>query len=247
MKRTSLRLHAGLFFAALVCVAAGSRPAVAQTASLDELRAELRLRGETPEARAMYKEGQEAEAAGRDAEAIDIYNKLLELHPHMIEALNGLAYLQATSANPRVRNPKEAVSNGERLMVMALQRWVQRRRYRPPENVKQPFVNLPLASSFYKVTILNTLAAAYAATGRFHAPPAPTGETEIVISTLMQQDCRADATSMATMAYENAQSLTDKYKDAELKRLLESMEDSLKTIQAGKEIHGRQLRFNGIS
>jgi tetratricopeptide (TPR) repeat protein len=246
MKRSSRHLRTGLFIAVLACAFAGNQPAMAQIASQDELRTELRLRGEVPEARAMYREGQEAELAGRDEEAIHIYNKLLELYPNMIEALNGLAYLQATSANPRVRNPKEAVSNGERLMVMALQRWVQRRRFRPPDNVKQPFINLPLASSFYKVTILNTLAAAYAASGRFHAPPVK-GGAETVISTLMQQECTPDATSLATMAFENAQSLADKYKDAELKRLLKSMEDSLRTIQSGHSIHGQQLRFTGTS
>lgn len=247
MTKSGLRLHSALFSTVLTCAIAGGQPAMAQSAPQDELRAELRLRGETPEARAMYKEGQEAELSGRDQEAVNIYNKLLDLYPHMIEALNGLAYLQATSTDPRVRNPKQAVSNGERLMVMALQRWTQRRQFRPPDNVRQPFINLPLASSFYKVTILNTLAAAYASSGRFHAPPAPKGVTQGLVSTVMQLECTPDATSLATMAYENAQSLAEKYPDRELKRLLDSMEESLKTIEAGRSIHGRQLRYNGIS
>ena len=211
----------------------------------DQLRAELRMRGEVPEARALYNQAREAEEHGRDKEAADIYSRLFETYPHMIEALNGLAYLQSTSEDPQVRNPESGVANGEMLLQMALQRWVQRRQYRPPENVKLPFINLPLASSFYKVTILNTLAAAYAASGRFHAPHGIRPATSV--SEILPLECAPDATALATMAFENAQALADRYPSKETVQLEKSMEESLKAILAGRSLRGTQLRFNGIS
>jgi hypothetical protein len=244
MLRPCRLLHAaacGLCLLALL--AANPRRTLAQTASEEERRAEAKRRGETPESQQMYARGRAHQSQGHDLEAAEIYRALLQLSPHMIEALNDLSYLQATSDDPRVRNPEEAVDNAEHLLVMALQRWVRRRQYRPPQNVTQPFANLPLAASFYKVTIMNTLAAAYAAAGRYHAPRS--GGTPSLISSVMQEDCKADATSMATMAWENAQSLSDRYHTQETERLLKAMDESLRKIQDGKLISGPQVRFGG--
>src|SRR5690242_12144690 len=52
-----------------------------------------------------------AAAAQRDKDAADTYMSVLATAPTTIEALNNLAYLQATSNDPAVFNPRQALVN----------------------------------------------------------------------------------------------------------------------------------------
>ncbi len=76
----------------------------------------------------------------RPAEALVEFRRVLELEPNSPEALTGLAWFLATSPDPKFRDPQEAIRLAERANDLAT----------PP----------PAAS-------LDTLAAAYAAGGRF--------------------------------------------------------------------------------
>lgn len=81
-------------------------------------------------------------AEGRRAAAILHWRRVLESKPHWADAVNNLAWLLATSPEPDVRNGTEAVGLAERACALAAP---------------------PTAANF------DTLAAAYAETGRFDA------------------------------------------------------------------------------
>jgi tetratricopeptide (TPR) repeat protein len=77
--------------------------------------------------------------AGRGAEAVGYYRETLEREPDHPTAVNNLAWLLATSHDPSVRNPAEAIAYAERAAV---------------RDGSDP-------------RVLDTLAATYAAAGRY--------------------------------------------------------------------------------
>ena len=77
---------------------------------------------------------------GKLTEALDNFREAVRLRPGSVPSMMGLAWLLATHPDPRLRDPREAVRLGERVVELS-----------PPENW--------MAS--------DTLAAAYAAAGRF--------------------------------------------------------------------------------
>ena len=164
----------GLPCVSFLVFATGAQPISAQQSNIEPSTEQFSAdsRGETSAAHTLYNRAKAAEDASNDREARDLYVSLLKSHPNMIEALHDLAYLQATSADSTVRNPKEAVTNASRVIDLAEKRMVQRRKIRGEENVLNPYNKIPLAASgFYQVRMLNTLAVAYAAAGRFFAHP----------------------------------------------------------------------------
>jgi spermidine synthase len=88
------------------------------------------------------------DALGRASEARDAYREALRLDPDLVGAANNLAWMLAVSADPAVRDPEAAV----RLAESALAR-------RPGD-----------------AGVLDTLAAAQAAAGRFPEAIAAAGE-----------------------------------------------------------------------
>lgn len=77
---------------------------------------------------------------GREAEAIPEYRKVIELDTNIVIALNNLAWIRATAADPQLRNGREAVPLAER----ACER-----------------------TKFQQAFFIGTLAAAYAEAGRY--------------------------------------------------------------------------------
>jgi len=253
--RHSWLMYASLGIGALLMVAA-AQPVSAQEATVSPAALAALLRGENAESRAIYKTGREAEDAGNHKVAAAAYKAALTASPEMIEALNDLAYLQATSEDESVRNPGEAVANGEKLIDMAERRLVQRRQYRGADNVTNLYANLPLPASFYKVTMLNTVAAAYAAAGKFHSTRPSRWETRTFAqqkadtATINNNQAAADcadeamaATSMASMAVEAAEALATKQPTAQHAQILATVRANLSKIEAGQALHGvRQVR-----
>ena len=85
--------------------------------------------------------GVNAERSGDHAAAVAFYRETLQIDPNRLEAVNNLAWLLATTHQSGLRNPQEAVKLAERVAS-----W---NRHNP--------------------SVLDTLAAAYAAAGRFEA------------------------------------------------------------------------------
>jgi tetratricopeptide (TPR) repeat protein len=74
------------------------------------------------------------------AEAVDQFTRSLALQPDSIASLGGLAWIRATVPDPAIRNPAEAVQLAERAATLTGRR---------------------------DASVLDTLAAAYAANGQF--------------------------------------------------------------------------------
>jgi hypothetical protein len=194
------------------------------------------VRGEVEAARTQYSQAKTAAKAGRDKEASAALHSLVQAHPSMIEAVHDLAYLQATSSDASVRDPKQAVANAEKVIDMAEKRLVQRRKIRGAQNVLNPFNNIPLAASFYQVRMLNTLAVAYAAAGNFSSP-----ETNVSLARAASGGggCAAPAArDLAAMALQAAQHQVAKSATAENKALLTFVEQTHATILSGKAVTG---------
>ncbi len=116
--------------------------ALAQSGRLDEaahyFSEALRLRPDFIEAH--YNAAKAAAALGRSAEALRQYEEALRLQPDHLNALNNLAWLLATGNDPQFRHTEQAVLLAERAGALTA--------HHDPE-------------------VLDTLAAAYAATGKF--------------------------------------------------------------------------------
>jgi len=196
------------------------------------------IRGEVAAARTQYAQAKEAVRARRDKEAADTLQKLVQAHPSMIEAMHDLAFLQATSSDASVRNPAEAVVNAERVIDLAEKRLIQRRRIRGAQNVTNPFNNIPLPATFYQVKMLNTLAAAYAAAGRFTSE-----DTNLTAARARagagSGACAAPAArDLADMALQAAQHTVQKSPTAENKQLLSFVQQTHASIMASKAVTG---------
>jgi len=194
------------------------------------------VRGETPEARAHFLKGQSLEKVGRDAEAAAIYKDVVKEFPEMLAALNGLAYLQATSNDPGVRDPVEAVFNAERLCALSRNHYVTRRENRESENVLHPYNNLVLPASFYKVVKINTMAAAYAAAGNFTAPSSPTAAT--MAAAVAAKGAYPEAILSAKMAVEAARAILAKEPTERNEYVVEVLVANLRAYESGQALFG---------
>lgn len=126
-------------------------------------------------------------AQGKTRQSIICYNKVLELEPNNIDALNNLAWLRATEEDPDYRNSEDAIRLATNACKLA--------------NYEKPYP-------------LDTLAAAYAASGRF-----------------------GEAATTAEKALEQAQFLGDK-------ELAKEIQKRLYLYQAGRpyvEFHNKSL------
>jgi protein O-mannosyl-transferase len=108
------------------------------TEAAEHLRRALAIKDSYPEAH--YNLAQVLAAQGRALEAVGHYTAALAQFPDWLPALSDLAWMRATHPDPRVRDPRQAVSLAERARALA--------------SDKDP-------------TVLDALAAAYAAAGRF--------------------------------------------------------------------------------
>jgi tetratricopeptide (TPR) repeat protein len=105
-------------------------------------------------ARVHWEEGRVLAAQGREAEAAAAFARSLEIDSEAVPALQGLAWIQATSADAARRRPAEAILLAERLVTLT--------HYR--QRASTVGRNWPKA---FKVTASHTLAAAFASAGRF--------------------------------------------------------------------------------
>lgn len=105
---------------------------------------------------------------GQLGQAMAQYREAIRRDPNILESRNDLAWIMATSDDPNVRNPKEAVATAEQLVDDVIRFYALRRQLAggatPGPN---PYAGLPNPPHFYKVTVIRTLAAAYAANGNF--------------------------------------------------------------------------------
>ena len=106
--------------------------------AIESLNKALQLEPEYPEA--IGNMGDIYYSRGKFESAIDRWTKVLRLKPASIKALNNLAWILATVEDPDLRNPTQAVKYAERACELTGRR---------------------------KPVVLDTLAAAYAAAGRF--------------------------------------------------------------------------------
>lgn len=114
---------------------------------------------------------------GRTDQAVYYYNEALQREPDWIFPLNNLAWLRATHSRPELRNPKEAVELAERACKLT--------RYKDP-------------------SVLDTLAAAYAADGNF---PQAIGAAEkaIALADSLGQEELSNAIHSRLLLYQASQ------------------------------------------
>jgi hypothetical protein len=195
-------------------------------------------RGEVAAARTQLAQAKQDARAHRDKEAANILHTLVQAHPSMLDAANDLAFLQATSQDTSVRNPAEAVLNAERVIDLAEKRLIQRRKIRGEQNVVNPFNNIPLPATFYQVTMLNTLAVAYAAAGKFTSDATTLTAAKARMSAGNGGCAAPAARDLSTMALEAAQHAVQKNPTPENKQLLTFVQQTHASIQANKAVTG---------
>jgi len=186
----------------------------------------------SPELEALRSRGKAAEKAGRDKEAAVVYKEILAKAPQNVEALNDLAYIEATSNDSSVSNPQQAVLNAERMIDLSLKRFINRRELRGPANVEKPFTNLPQPPTFFQVRMMNTLAAAYASAGQF------TSDAARQPSVAANHICAPSAMDAGALALQNAQKLAAAQPTPENQRLAALLEKNLEAYKARHDLHG---------
>ena len=128
-----------------------------------------------------------AQANHQDADAINHYQRVLNLDTNSVTALNNLALLLATSSDPRLRNGNEAV----RLAEQACQ-----------------------LSQYKDVTMIGVLAAAYAEAGRFNDAVATAQKACTVASAQGQTEIAAKYENLLEL-YKSGRALHQKAKTAQ--------------------------------
>ena len=96
---------------------------------------------------------------GKYAEAIRRFRQAIRLEPNWIAPINSLAWLLATTKDPDISNPQEAIQLGKKVCEL---------------------------TEYKKPMLLDTLAAAYAAAGRFELA-VETAEKALELAQLSQQ------------------------------------------------------------
>lgn len=160
MRKQSARVQSGQ----VICVALGIisflGPLTAADTQTPETQPPSVRAAARTEARAIYLRAKTAQKEGHDAAAAQAYKDAIAIAPDMVSALNDLAYLQATSFDPSVRNPKEATNNG-----MLAQAGLTRLLHQKVAGEFSPSGERDTRSYFLgmKACIFNTIAAARAA------------------------------------------------------------------------------------
>jgi tetratricopeptide (TPR) repeat protein len=107
---------------------------------------------------AEYRRAVNLRNAGNLKKAIDQYYKVLRIKPDHVPALNDLAWIRATSADPKIRAPREAID----LSAKAFSLLVFNRPAHAPVGL-----DMDLETKLLVVRVGNTVAAAHAAAGIF--------------------------------------------------------------------------------
>ena len=113
---------------------------------------------------AEYRRAVDFRNAGNIKRAIDQYYKVLRINPDHVNALNDLAWIRATSANPKIRAPREAID----LSAKAFSLLVFNRPSHAPVGL-----DMDLETKLLVVRVGNTVAAAHAAAGVFEPVAGP--------------------------------------------------------------------------
>jgi hypothetical protein len=196
------------------------------------------------EAKALHEKAKAAVAAKNDVEALSALQAAAKADPQSIEVLNDLTYLEATSANKKVRDPAAALKNAGKLLDLYYQQFINRRQFQPAANPRGD-------AEFYRVVVPNTFAATYAANNRFPGLPrslkAPAAEppanpqppaTPQLLRAAGGGACAPGAQPVAALAFQEAQTLAAASPGAATKQAVEIQQKNLTTIEAHKAIVG---------
>jgi tetratricopeptide (TPR) repeat protein len=216
----------------------GSRP-TAQT--------EPRIAGVADAAQARFQRARALARQGDAEQAVLQLNEALKAAPDYIEAQSELAWIRATSEDPKLRDPRQAVELAEKA-VGGIVELYDRRRQLP--------ANSPGGERFTKNFLIRagiTLAAAYASAGRFDSAPTP-GVTEQLLNIsnvagLSRQDLQsamADCGGMAaveaaTWAVTFAQQEALRAQSPESRQLLQTGQEMLASFKAKRAVTGKVL------
>jgi hypothetical protein len=185
--------------------------------------------------RPRYEKGRELARKGQLAEAVTELREAAKMDQMLFEARNDLAWTLATSADDKVRNPKEALEAAERMVDDIIKAYVVRRQRPGAPAGGDPYAGLPQPPHFYKVTVIRTLAAAYAANGRFEPAPGKEPALAAAAAKMAQADSISPAAvSYATLAMEAARSENAKRKTPETQALVRETQADVKEYKAKK-------------
>jgi hypothetical protein len=173
----------------------------------------------------------------------------LKIAPDFVEALSDLAGIRATSANPKLRDSREAVVLAERAVGRMVELF-NRRLLSPPSSQEAP--------GFTKNFLIRTgvtLGAAYSAAGRYSAAPdrraAPGARKSISLGEAVTdqqaatalEDCAETGTveSVASWVVALARQEYEKTMSAETQALLLAGEELMKSAQERRAAEGLKL------
>ena len=131
--------------------------------------------GQPEKARTLVQQADTLLRKGQAKEALAQHEQALKVEREYIPALIGRAWILAT--DEQLRKPDEAVRDAERGLYLILRMFNDRRRWKSPSAAVDP-----VATKVNLIRAADTLAAAYAAQGRFKAA-APQGLADKTIGT----------------------------------------------------------------
>jgi hypothetical protein len=196
-------------------------------------------------AKPLYEKAKASLAAKNDVDALSALEGAAKADPQSIEVLNDLTYLQATSSNAKVRNPRAALKNAGKLLDLYYQQFINRRQYQSAASPRGD-------EEFYRVVVPNTFAVMYAANKQFQglprnlkapasseppANPQPPASPQLLKSA-GGGACAPAALSTATLAVQEAQTLAGSSPSSAANQAVEIERKNLSTIQAHKAIIG---------
>jgi hypothetical protein len=168
-----------------------------------------------PPERAAYDRAVGLARQGNLRDALTEFRGALRANPRMTEAANDMAWIMATAQDKTVRNPQEAVTIAEQMVDGVIKGFINRRQMTggvsPPK--EKTYAGLPRPPSFYKVTIISTLAAAYAAAGRMAPASANAcgGTDALSYGTLALQAAQSEHRKKNTPATQKLVATAQKY------------------------------------
>jgi hypothetical protein len=189
----------------------------------------------------LQREAAKLVVAGRPREAMPVYQRALRADPNHVASLRDLAWLRATSSDPSLRRPAEAV----RLAEKAFERMIIGFNSRKDRAAIPP--------GYDKLVILQvgaSLGAAYGAAGRFRTPMDPELASLVSSGRMSESQAMGQSSSSGPLradtvmqwAVDMAVAVEKQSPSATTTRLVQDMQALAKELAAGRPIRdGRPL------
>jgi hypothetical protein len=167
-------------------------------------------------------------------EAVQVYQRILEVDPNFVPALKDLAWIRATRGELELRHPAEAVRLAERAFDRMIIEFNSR---------KDRDAVPPNSDRVHVLQVGAALSAAYAAAKRFQAPLDPDLTEKVQKGELSERQALTasgssglGAVEVATWVFEMAQALERRSPSAETAKLVQDVRALLELYLAGRSV-----------